>query len=101
MFNRIASCTIVETVSINDQAAGRQIHCARDLPPWADPYIAALAAQLEVEHRRNAPIGGQRSAARRQSACAEAHPPVVPWADEESFPQRADRPPSSDVDDHS
>ena len=91
MIQRIASCAVLETVTLHDRAAGRQINCSRQLLPWADPYIAALAARLESDERSAALASTGSSVPRNRIVRAEAQPPVFPWTDYEIFRQPSDR----------
>ena len=62
-----------------------------DLLPWADPYIAALAARLESDERSAALASTGSSVPRNRIVRAEAQPPVFPWTDYEIFRQPSDR----------
>ena len=86
-------CTVVEVPVVSSR--GRRMGSARDLLPWADPYIAGLICKLQAEVRAERAESGNTTWLRGASSLqSEATPPNgdgrldFDVADYEAWPRR-------------
>jgi len=92
-------CTVVEVPVVAPR--GRRMSSARDLLPWADPYIAGLIRKLQAEvraERAERGLGSKRRSVVAPSIQSEAAPPNgngrlnFDAPDYDAWPRREDLP---------